>query len=400
MHNGRNFKLARGEMDFLIDEIPLGDPRLKSFVAVPWRLHHGDPNWTPPLRADLLGNRLLRITGLLTPAHPYHRDAEATHFLARAGRRLLGRVSAAVNRRFNEHYHARIGFFGFFETTDDFAVARALLDSARDWLKERGMETMRGPGGYSTASHESHQGILVDGFGTPPTVELTHNPPYYGQLLERYGLVKVKDYHAYLIEIDGMPDERLERIVSQVRARRQIETRRIDLSHVREEVDRIVTIYNEAWENNWGFLPLTDAEAEAMAASLKLVADPGLMRFASVDGELAAVLGALPDPNVPFRPRWNRLFDTDFMRVTRLLLTRRHIPRIRLMFFGVRPGFRNQGVDAILFHECLAYARERGYRTCEPSMLLEDNDLILRASEAMGGHRYKTWRIYEMPLGS
>ena len=400
MHNGRNFKLARGEMDFLIDEIPLGDPRLKSFVAVPWRLHHGDPNWTPPLRADLLGNRLLRITGLLTPAHPYHRDAEATHFLARAGRRLLGRVSAAVNRRFNEHYHARIGFFGFFETTDDFAVARGLLDSARDWLKERGMETMRGPGGYSTASHESHQGILVDGFDTPPTVELTHNPPYYGQLLERYGLVKVKDYHAYLIEIDGMPDERLERIVSQVRARRQIETRRIDLSHAREEVDRIVTIYNEAWADNWGFLPLTDAEAEAMAASLKLVADPGLMRFAYVNGELAAVLGALPDPNVPFRPRWNRLFDTDFMRVTRLLLTRRHIPRIRLMFFGVRPRFRNQGVDAILFHECLAYARERGYRTCEPSMLLEDNDLILRASEAMGGRRYKTWRIYEMPLGS
>ncbi len=400
MHNGRNFKLARGEMDFLIDEIPLGDPRLKSFVAVPWQLHHGDPNWTPPLRADLLGNRLLRITGLLTPAHPYHRDAEATHFLARAGRRLLGRVSAAVNRRFNEHYHARIGFFGFFETTDDFAVTKGLLDRARDWLKERGMEVMRGPGGYSTAGHESHQGILVDGFDTPPTVELTHNPPYYGQLLERYGLVKVKDYHAYLIEIDGMPDERLERIVSQVRARRQIETRRIDLSHVREEVDRIVTIYNEAWENNWGFLPLTDAEAEAMAASLKLVADPGLMRFAYVNGELAAVLGALPDPNVPFRPRWNRLFDTDFMRVTRLLLTRRHIPRIRLMFFGVRPRFRNQGVDAILFHECLAYARERGYRTCEPSMLLEDNDLILRASEAMGGRRYKTWRIYEMPLGN
>jgi len=124
------------------------------------------------------------------------------------------------------------------------------------------------------------------------------------------------------------------------------------------------------------------------------------MRFAYVDGELAAVLGALPDPNVPFRPRWNRLFDTDFMRVTRLLLTRRHIPRVRLMFFGVRPGFRNQGVDAILFHECLAYARERGYRTCEPSMLLEDNDLVLRASEAMGGRRYKTWRIYEMPLGN
>jgi len=400
MHNGRNFKLARGEMDFLIDEIPLGDRRLRHFVAVPWRLRRGDPNWIPPLRADLLGSRILRITGLLTPAHPYHRDAEVSHFLARAGRRLLGRVSAAVNRRFNEHYNARIGFFGFFETTDDFAVARGLLDRARDWLKERGMDVMRGPGGYSTATHEPHQGILIDGFDTPATVELTHNPPYYGQLLERYGLVKAKDYHAYRIERDDMPDERLERIASQVRARRQIETRRIDLSHAREEVNRIVTIYNEAWASNWGFLPLTEAEAEAMAASLKMVADPGLMRFAYVNGELAAVLGALPDPNIPFRPRWNRLLDTDLARVARLFRTRRRIPHTRLMFFGIRPQFRKLGINAVLYHEVHSYALEHGYRTGEASMLLEDNDLILRASEAMGGHRYKTWRIYEMPLGN
>ena len=135
-----------------------------------------------------------------------------------------------------------------------------------------------------------------------------------------------------------------------------------------------------------------------MADSLKLVADPGLLRFAYVDGELAAVLGALPDPNVPFRPRWNRWRDTDAVRVARLLRTRRHIPRIRLMFFGIRPQFRKLGVDAVLYHEVLDYALAHGYRTCEPSMLLEDNDLILRASQFMGGKRYKTWRVYEMPI--
>jgi GNAT superfamily N-acetyltransferase len=385
-------------MPFSVEEIPLGDRRLRDFVAAPWQIHYGDPHWTPPLRADLLGSRILPITGLLTPAHPYHREAEVTHFVARDGSHLLGRVSAAVNRRFNEHYHAKIGSFGFFDVVDDFDVASALLDRARTWVAARGMERMRGPGGYSNATHEPHQGVLIDGFDFPPTLELTHNPPYYASLLERYGLEKVKDYHAYRVEINRSQDERVARVVEELRTRRRIETRAIDLRRTREEVDLVVRIYNEAWANNWGFLPLTDAEAEPVAASLKLVADPGLIRFAYIDGEPVAVLGALPDPNVALRPRWNRLLDTDLVRVARLFATRRRIRDLRLMFFGIRPAFRRLGVDAVLYHEVHAYAFPRGYRTCEPSLLLEENDLVLRASASMGGHRYKTWRIYEMPV--
>ena len=381
-----------------IEQIELGDRRLRDFVEVPWILFRGDPNWTPPLRAELLGSRLFGMDGLCTPDHPYHRDAEVTHFVARDGRRLLGRVSAAVNHRLNERYAERIGFFGFFDVCDDYAVAGDLLDHAKAWLTDRGLSTMRGPGGYSNATHEAHQGVLIDGFGHPPTVELTHNPPHYAEHLERYGLRKVKDYHAYLIRIPDRPGERLRRVAEAVRRRRSIETRPIDLGKLREEVDRIVRIYNEAWASNWGFLPLTDAEAGAMASSLKLVADPGLIRFASVDGELAAVLGALPDPNVALRPRWKQWQDSDLVRVLRLLRTRRRIPRTRLMFFGIRPRFRKLGADAVLYLEVLEHAIRRGYETCEPSMLLEENDLILRASTFMGGERYKTWRVYEMPL--
>ena len=135
-----------------------------------------------------------------------------------------------------------------------------------------------------------------------------------------------------------------------------------------------------------------------MADSLRLVADPELLRFAYVNGELAAVLGALPDPNVPLRPRWNRFADLDIVRALRLLRTRKRIPRTRLMFFGVRPRFRRLGIDAVLYLEVLDHALRSGYTTCEPSLLLEDNDLILRASSFMGGIQYKTWRIYEMPL--
>jgi GNAT superfamily N-acetyltransferase len=385
-------------MGFEIQEIGLGERGLKDFVRVPWRLFRGDPCWTPPLRAELLGNRLLGITGLLTPRHPYHRDADVTHFVARDGHELLGRVSAAVNRRYNDFYQTKVGFFGFFDVAPRPDVASALLDRATTWVRDRGMDRVMGPGGYSNATHEAGQGVLVEGFDFPPTMELTHNPPYYGEYIEACGFRKAMDYHAYRILVDDGPSDRLRPLVDAVRRRRDIVTRPIDLSRAGPEVDLIVEIYNQAWAANWGFLPLTEAEGAAMAASLKLVADPGLIRFAYVDGELAAVLGALPDPNVALRPRWNCVQDADLVRALRLVRTRRRIPDTRLMFFGVLPRFRKLGIDAVLYLEVLEHAIRRGYKTCEPSLLLEGNDLILRASSFMGGTRHKTWRIYEKPL--
>ena len=384
-------------MKFTVEQYELGDRRLKDFVRVPWDLFKGDPHWTPPLDGELLGSTLLGLTGLLTPKHPYHGDADVTHFVARDGRRLLGRVSAAVSHRFNRHYNSKIGFFGFFDVCNNYDVAEALLNCARDWIRDRGMTVMRGPGAYSNATHEAHQAVLIDGFDDPPTVELTHNPPFYGEFLERYGLAKAKDYHAYLSQLE-LPTERLIRIANAVKKRRNIETRLANLKDIRAEVGLVVDIYNEAWANNWGFLPLTEAEADAMADTLKLVLDPGLMRFATVNGELAAVMGALPDPNVPLRPRWNRFQDTDLVRALRLLRTRRRIPVMRAMFFGVRPRFRKLGVDALLYQQVLEHAVKHGYKICEASMLLENNDLILRASSSMAGEQYKTWRVYDMNL--
>lgn len=377
-----------------VESFGLGDPRIRDFAEFPWRLHRGDPCWTPPLRADLIGNRLLGAKGLLTSAHPYHRSAEVTHFLARRGGLITGRVSAAVNRRFNEYLGTRIGSFGFFEAEEDFETAAALLDAARAWLTERGMEAMRGPGEYSNATHE-RQGVLVAGFGDPPTVELTHNPPYYGSLLETWGLEKVKDYHAYLIDLADVPVERIRRIADRARGREGLRVRAVDMSRFRDEVRTIVRIYNEAWSQNWGFLPVTEEEADALAETLRPIVDPGLIRFAERDGEPVAMLGAFPDPNWALRPRWKWYGDSDAVRLARLLRHRRHIPRVRLMFFGIRAGHRRSGVDALLFDETYRYAVTRGYRTVEASMLLEDNDLVLRASALMGGRRYKTWRIYE-----
>lgn len=384
-----------------IEEFGLGDRRrMREFVRLPWRLYRGDPFWTPPLTADLLGNRVLGAKGLLTPEHPYHRHAEVAHFLARRETRVVGRVSAAVNRRFDEFYAGSqdtVGFFGFFEVERDFEAASALLDAAAAWLRERGMTAMRGPGEYSNATHE-RQGILIDGFDTPPTVECTHNPPYYAEFLERWGLAKVKDYHAYLIDMDKVPAQRLARLADGVRRRSGVTTRTVRMEDFDAEVGRIIEVYNQAWAHNWGFLPITPAEAQTLAESLRPIVDPGLVRFAEFDGQLVATLGAFPDPNWALRPRWGPLGDSDAVRIARLLAMRRHIPRLRLMFFGIVPGHRQAGIDAILFDETYRYAREHGYRSIEASLLLEDNDMILRPSQFAGGQRYKTWRVYQREL--
>lgn len=380
-----------------IEEIPLGDSRLRDFVQLPWRLYRGDPCWTPPLTADYLGNKLLGSVGLLTPQHPYHKHAEVTHFLARRDGALVGRISAAVNHRFNAYYDTKIGFFGFFETIEDFHVAKALLDSARDWLKARGMEVMRGPGEYSNATHE-RQGILIEGFQYPPTIELTHNPPFYGDFMERYGLRKAKDYVAYIIKAEDLDLARIDRVAQRIVQRKGIETPRIDLKDLKYWVRLIIQIYNEAWSQNWGFLPITQEEADMIAHSVKPVLIPEMLRVAFIGGEPVAVFVVIPDLYVPLRPRWKWPLDTELARLVRVLLQRRRIPRLRVWFFGVRPPFRGLGLDAVLFNQVAQYAIPAGYREFEPSLLLEDNEMIIRISEAMGGKKYKTWRIYDMDL--
>ncbi|HUV75241.1 MAG TPA: hypothetical protein VMW00_01160 [Dehalococcoidales bacterium] len=380
-----------------IEEIPLGDPRIKVFADLAWHLYRGDPCWTPPLTGDLLGSRLFGLVGLLTPEHPYHRQAEVTHFLAWRGEQPVGRISAAINHRFNDYHDVNIGFFGFWEVIHDYEVAEALLDKACQWVKDHGATSVRGPGEYSSATYE-RQGILIDGFQYPPTMELTHNHVYYSSFLERYGFRKVKDYYAYTFNIQKPAPARLKRLVERVRRRREIVTRPLIMKDLAGEVRLIVKIYNEAWSRNWGFLPITDDEANSLKDSLRVIIDPGLVRFALVQGEPVAVLGAFPDPYYALRPRWRWYGDSDLVRMLRLLWMRRRIPHTRLMFFGIRPGFRNLGIDALLYDETRKYAAQRGYRKCETSLLLEDNDLVLRASEFMGARHYKTWRIYELPL--
>jgi len=380
-----------------VKEMPLGDPGLKDFVKFHWQLYKGDPCWTPQLNGDLLGNRLLGLKGLLTPKHPYHRHADVTHFMAWQGKQPLGRISAAVNKQYNEYHNTSLGFFGFFEVINDYEVARTLLDYVRKWVGERGLAVLRGPGEYSNATHE-RQGVLIDGFQYPPTSELTHNPPYYAQFLERYGFQKTKDYVAYIFDRDSSNVPLLKRLAQKVRKALNIETRALILKELKAEVRLIVSIYNEAWAQNWGFLPISDEEGDAIADSLRFIVDPGLVRFAFINGEPAAVMGVIPDPNYALRPRWHWYGDSDLVRVIRLLVMRRRIPRTRGMFFGIKPKFRNLGIPALLADEIADYILPRHYSEYDASLILEDNDAIIKIINVFGGKYYKRWRIYDLPL--
>ncbi len=380
-----------------IIEIPLGDSRLKEFVKFPWRLYRGDPCWTPPLNGDLLGNKILGLKGLLTKNHPYHRHAEVTHFMAYRGKQPVGRISASINHEFNEYHKTSIGFFGFFEVINDYDVAKALLDKARDWITAKGVAVMRGPGEYSNATHE-RQAILIEGFQYTPTSDLTHNPPYYGEFLERYGFRKAKDYLAYYVNRETANLRLLRRFNHRLNNDETLETRTINMKNLRADVHLIVKIYNSAWAQNWGFLPISPEEGDSICDSLRIIIDPGMVRFAYIDGKPAAVMGLIPDPNYALRPRWRWYGDSDFVRIIRLLLVRRRIPRIRGMFFGIDPSFRRQDIAPIILNEIADYILPRHYQESDASLILEDNTAIIKLIEVAGGKYYKRWRIYDLPL--
>ena len=232
-----------------------------------------------------------------TSEHPFYRDgaAERELFLARRGGRVVGRIAAILNRAYNAFHGDRAGFFGFFECEDDPAAASELLAAAADWLRGKGCDLMLGPVNPST---NDEAGLLVEGFDTPPTVMMTYNPRRYAELLEAAGLAKAKDLFAYLSEVHPASLDRLAKFAERTSKREpELESRSVDMKQFDAEVAQVRTIYNSAWEKNWGFVPASDAEFAALAKELKPLVDPELVRLAYFAGEPAGFLLALPDVN-------------------------------------------------------------------------------------------------------
>jgi len=360
---------------------------LKRFIDLPYRLHARDPVWVPPLRRDV---ELL----LSRSKNPFFEHAEAEYFLAEREGEVVGRIAAISNHLHNKTHGDRVGFFGFFESIHDQAVASALLDAAAQWCRERNHDVLRGPASFSV---NDECGLLVDGFESPPTLMMPHNPRYYIELLERAGFTKAKDLWVYQggSEQQYVPvPERLARGTELIRQRQGITLRSLDLKNFQHEVERIKELYNAAWEKNWGFVPMTEHEIDHLAEQFKPVVIPEMVPMAEKDGKLIGFGIALPDLNVVFRRhRSGRLFPMILDLLWSLKMKR--IRRARILLLGVLPEYRGKGIDAMLYHWIWTKSAERKIYWGEAGWILEDNPAMNAGLEKMTFRVYKTYRLYD-----
>lgn len=357
----------------------------RSFLRLPWSIYPGRyPAWVPPL----LAQEKQRID---RARNPFFEHGEVELYLARDGDRPVGRVAAVENRLHNEVQGERAAFFGLFETVDDPAVAEALLDAVAAWARERGLDLLRGPASFST---NDECGLLVDGFDDPPTILMPYHPPYYGGLCEGWGLTKAMDLLAFEASTREMRDGRLaklERLFQ--RAGHDFRLRPVEMRRFPQELALVRELYNRCWEKNWGFVPMTAAEIDALARELKPVLDPRLALIAMAGDEPVGFALALPDFNQVLRRLDGRLFP---LGILKLLWYRRKIDRARVITLGILPEYRRTGLDALLYRGLLE-ARPRLARA-ESSWVLEENRLMCQAIEKVGFRRSKTYRMYSRSL--
>jgi GNAT superfamily N-acetyltransferase len=361
-----------------------GRKERNQFIKFPWRIYRDDPAWVAPLIIE-------RKAFLDRKRHPFYQHGDAALFLAKRNGEVVGRIMASDDPNYNALHQSNVGCFGLFESIDDVDVAAALLDTGADWLRRRGRSEIMGPIDYST---NYVCGLLIDGFQHPPTVLTAHNPPYYARLIEASGFEKVKDWYAWWFDPHNAPVSRLRRLVDARARKTPVKIRPIDLRRLEDESHRLSSVFNEAWKNNWGFVPFTEAEAKHMATEMRPIIDPRMTLIAEIDNVPVAFVICVPDINVALRHVNGRL--TRFglpIGLIKLLYHRRKIHTARFVALGVLEKYRRAGIAETLVLQVMEEGASRGFKG-ELSMTLEDNTMINRFIEAVGATKYKTYRIY------
>lgn len=376
----------------LVEFAPLENKKeLKRFVELAWDINKNDPAWVPPLRLQVLEN-------LDTKKNPFYQHGKIRLWNAYRGERNVGRIAAIVNGLHNDFHKEQMGFWGFFECTNDQEVADKLFAVAEDWLRKQGMKASRGPMNPST-NHEC--GMLINSFDRDPYVMMTHNPSYYPALVEKGGYGKVKDLFAFEMPTPEKFDERVARIAEKVQKKGNIEIRPINMKRFHEEVKVIQDIYNSAWENNWGFVPMSKEEFDHMAKSMKDIIWPEFCLLAFVEGKPIGFSLSLPDVNQLFKriPNGKLLPFGIFKLLTGLSHKAKKINRVRVITLGVRPEWRASGVASVFYYKTYKQSADWNLFGGELSWILEDNRDMLSAIQAFAKvPPYKTFRIYEKTL--
>jgi len=361
-----------------------------AFIRFPWQIYKDDPAWVPPLILE-------RKAFLDRKRHPFYQHGEAALFLACRNGEIVGRIMASDDPNYNSLHQSNVGCFGLFESIDDRDVTAALFDTASNWLRARGRDEIMGPIDYST---NYVCGLLVDGFEHPPTVLTSHNPRFYPPLIESCGFSKAKDWYAWWFSEFPEAAERLRKVAMARAGRYGVTIRPVNLRKIEDESRRLRTIYNQAWEENWGFVPFTEGEFDHLAREMKPLIVPQGTLLAEIGDEPVGFVIGVPDINVALRHINGRLTRFGFpIGLIKLLYYRTKIRTGRLVALGVVEKYRRAGIAETLVLRLMDEAFKRGF-TGELSMTLEDNVLINRFIESLGAARYKTYRIYSRPLAA
>jgi hypothetical protein len=363
---------------------------LKRFVKVPFHLHRDHPQWVPPLIFD-------RMQFLDREKNPWFEHGEAEYFIAERDGEPVGRITAQIDSGWDETQGGSDGMFGFFETVDDREVAAALLDAAEAWVGERGRTRLLGPMDFTT---NDEVGILIEGFELRPMILQNWHPPFYKELLEGLGYGKAMDLLMWYLELGELKEG--DQFAPEIHAAAEkalrdegIAIRNIDKGNLKAEMRRFSDVYNEAWADNWGFVPATDAEVEFHAKILKQVIDEDWGFIAEKDGETVGVAFTLPDINQALAKVRGRLLPFGWLK---FLLAKRRIDRVRVFALGVKNDYRHSGVAAGLYLKHLEAASPDGVPGGETGWILETNKPMNRAMEGMGGKVVKKYRLYERSL--
>jgi hypothetical protein len=365
----------------------------KQFIMLPWEIYKDFPHWVPQLIMD---QKML----VNTKKKPFYEHSELALFLAYKGREVVGRIGAIVNSMHEELYHEGVGHFGFYESVNDKQVAKALFDAAANWLKAKGKKIMRGP---ANPSVWDTNGLLLNAFDLDPVILTAYNPEYYIGLFEACGFKKARDWFAYLMTSDMKFDPKVERVAELLKKRRKITIRNVDLKKAKKEIKRaqkdeldlFKIIFNEAWEANWEYVPLTEHEIDFLAKELIPIADENLILFAFVDGDIAGFSLSIPDFNQALKKINGRLLP---FGIFKLLANVKNIHRIRTLAMGIRPKYRMMGIDAIFYNETYNRGVKLGYNEAECSLIVEDNVKMRNILKGIKTKEYKTFRMYDKKL--
>ena len=368
---------------------------LRAFLDMPEVCHGDDPVWVPPLE--------MMVRDQLNPKkNPWFGHGEAQLFLAERNGAPVGRISAQIDRSHLDLRNDTTGFFGFFESINEQPVADALFHGAETWLKEKGMTRVRGP--FSLNINEE-TGLLIEGSESPPRMMMGHAPPHYQILVETAGFEKARDLYAYLTPMDtALPYKYLKLLQRSIDRNPELTFRHLDPKNYDRDIRILVDLFNAAWADNWGYVPLTEEDAHHMAKEFKLILIPELVWFAFYEDEPAAMAVALPDLNEMIADLGGRPSLKGWAKLGWRLLTRRSwSSRTRVPLMGVAPRFKQKSLGSVLALMVIGSIRRESLKLnmpiCEMSWVLEDNEPTRHSIESIGGRIYKTYRVYEKAIG-